>query len=262
MRPVAPPDDRDRTASPETSAPETGSRSSGAAWEASGSISVTSNGQLVPVVADFSQVAAAAQSLGVDAVIVAGYPSLDRTYIRTLAWDLEKTNDDLVLPSRLTDVADPRIHFRPLEGLPLIHVEIPHFAGAKHVLKRTLAVAAAGFGILLLLPLLFIIALMIKRDRPSPVLFRQVRCGRNGDSFHMLKFRSMVQTAEDDLAELLDKNEASGVLFKIRNDPRITRFGRFIRKYSLDELPQLWNVLVGDMSLVGPRPPPPAEGEG
>ncbi|TFC36370.1 sugar transferase [Cryobacterium sp. TMT2-14] len=233
----------------------------GAALEANG-ISIRSGGRLVPVVADFAHVAAAAKLLGVDAVIVAGHPSLDSTFIRALAWDLEKTNADLVLSSRLTDVAGPRIHFRPVEGLPLIHVEIPNFSGAKYALKRTLDVVAAALGILLLLPLLIVVAIIIRIDSPGPVLFRQVRCGRNGDTFYMLKFRSMVRTAEDDLASLLDKNEASGVLFKIRNDPRITRFGRFIRKYSIDELPQLWNVLVGEMSLVGPRPPLPAEVEG
>lgn len=234
----------------------------GAALQANDRISVRSGGQLVPVVADFAHVAAAAEAFDVDAVIVAGHPSLGSTFIRALAWDLEKTNADLVLSSRLTDVAGPRIHFRPLEGLPLIHVEIPNFSGAKYALKRTLDVVAAAFGILLLLPLLVVVAILIRRDSPGPALFRQLRCGRNGDTFHMLKFRSMVQTAEDDLASLLDKNEAAGVLFKIRNDPRITRLGRFIRKYSIDELPQLWNVLVGDMSLVGPRPPLPAEVEG
>ncbi len=234
----------------------------GAVLEDGGTIPVSSDGRLVPVVADFAHVAGAAESLDVDAVIVAGQPSSDNDFIRTLAWNLEKTNADLVLSSRLTDVAGPRIHFRPVEGLPLIHVEIPHYVGVKHVLKRSLDIVAAAIGIVLLIPLLTVTAILIKKDSPGPILFRQVRCGLNGDTFNMLKFRSMVQTAEDDLATLLDKNEACGVLFKIRNDPRITRFGRFIRKYSIDELPQLWNVLVGDMSLVGPRPPLPAEVEG
>jgi lipopolysaccharide/colanic/teichoic acid biosynthesis glycosyltransferase len=105
------------------------------------------------------------------------------------------------------------------------------------------------------LPCFVLLGVMIKLDSPGPVLFRQERCGRNGRTFRMVKFRSMVQTAEDDLADLLDRNEAAGVLFKIRNDPRVTRLGRILRKYSIDELPQLWNVLVGEMSLVGPRPP-------
>ncbi|HYI33584.1 MAG TPA: sugar transferase [Glaciibacter sp.] len=234
----------------------------GAAIDGEEAGTVTVGKHDVPIVARFSDAAAAAREMGVETVIVAGHPRGGTAFIRNLGWDLENTSAELVLSSQLTDVAGPRIHFRPVEGLPLIHVEIPHFAGAKHVLKRTLDVVASALGIALLLPLLAMIAILIKIDSPGPVLFRQERCGRNGDTFNMLKFRSMVQTAEDDLASLLDKNEASGVLFKIRNDPRITRVGRFIRKYSIDELPQLWNVLVGDMSLVGPRPPLPAEVEG
>lgn len=234
----------------------------GAAIDGEDSGTVTVGNHDVPIVAGYSDVAQAARDMGVETVIVAGQPPGGSTFIRNLGWDLENTCAELVLSSRLTDVAGPRIHFRPVEGLPLIHVEIPHFSGAKHALKRSLDIIAAAAGIIVLLPLLLVIAIAIKRDSPGPVLFRQERCGRNGDTFSMLKFRSMVQTAEDDLASLLDKNEAAGVLFKIRNDPRITRVGRFIRKYSLDELPQLWNVLVGDMSLVGPRPPLPAEVEG
>jgi len=231
----------------------------GAALEGDSTTSVRSAGQDVPVVSDFAHVAAAAQSLGVDAVIVAGHPSLGNTFIRNLGWDLEKTSAELVLSSRLTDVAGPRIHFRPVEGLPLIHVEIPQYDGAKHVLKRALDVTLGGAALILVSPVLLVIGLLVKLDSPGPVLFRQERIGRNGRPFRMLKLRSMVRTAEDDLAGLLDQNEGDGVLFKIRSDPRITRVGRVLRKYSLDELPQLWNIVVGQMSLVGPRPPLPDE---
>ncbi|TFB51730.1 sugar transferase [Cryobacterium tagatosivorans] len=234
----------------------------GAALQEGTGDSVNAGDHEVPVVADFDHVADAAAAMGVDTVIVAGQPKGGSQYIRTLGWELEGTSAELVLSSRLTDVAGPRIHFRPVEGLPLIHVEIPHFEGAKHVLKRTLDVGAAFVGLLLLLPLLVVIGILIRIDGPGPILFRQERCGRNQRTFQMLKYRSMVETAEDDLAGLLDKNEASGVMFKIRNDPRITRVGRVLRKYSLDELPQLWNVLIGDMSLVGPRPPLPREVDG
>ncbi|ASD23318.1 MULTISPECIES: sugar transferase [Cryobacterium] len=233
----------------------------GAALEDENTTSVTSAGHRVPVVSDFAHVAAAAQSLGVDAVIVAGHPSLGNTFIRNLGWDLEKTSAELVLSSRLTDVAGPRIHFRPVEGLPLIHVEIPQYDGAKHVLKRALDITLGATALLVISPLLLVIGVLVKLDSPGPVLFRQERVGRNGRTFHMIKIRSMVRTAEDDLAGLLDKNEGAGVLFKIRSDPRITRVGRVLRKYSLDELPQLWNIVVGQMSLVGPRPPLPAEVE-
>jgi exopolysaccharide biosynthesis polyprenyl glycosylphosphotransferase len=213
----------------------------------------------VPVVADMDHVATAAAGLGVDTVIVAGHPSGGSTFIRNLGWDLEGTSAELVLSSRLTDVAGPRIHFRPVEGLPLIHVEIPQFEGGKHVLKRALDVAMCVGAILLLLPLLTAVAIAIRMESPGAVIFRQERVGRNGRTFRMLKFRSMVHDAEDRLAQLCERNQGSGPLFKIKGDPRVTRVGRVLRKYSLDELPQLWNVLVGDMSLVGPRPPLPAE---
>ena len=208
----------------------------------------------VPVVADFESVADAVVAFGVDTVIVAGQPG-GGSYIRNLGWELERTSAELVLSSRLTDVAGPRIRFRPVEGLPLIHVEIPHFEGTKHVLKRTLDLVAAGVALLLLAPAFVIVGILIRLDSPGPAFFIQERCGRNGKTFRMVKFRSMVTTAESDLEALRAENEGSGVLFKIRNDPRVTRLGRVIRKYSIDEFPQLWNVFIGDMSLVGPRPP-------
>ncbi|MET0975879.1 MAG: sugar transferase [Leifsonia sp.] len=209
----------------------------------------------IPVISDMNGVADAAAEWSADTVIVAGQRAGESDYIRTLGWSLEGTATELVLSSRLTDVAGPRIHFRPVEGLPLIHVEIPSFEGWKHVLKRTFDVVLSGCALVLLAPVLVAIGIVVRLDSPGPVLFRQERCGRNGRTFQMLKFRSMVETAEDDLAGLLDLNEANGLLFKLRNDPRVTRVGAFLRKYSLDELPQIWNVLTGDMSIVGPRPP-------
>jgi exopolysaccharide biosynthesis polyprenyl glycosylphosphotransferase len=211
--------------------------------------------QRIPVVAEPDGVAAAAASVSADAVIVAGQPDEGGEFVRQLGWDLEATPAELVLSSRLTDVAGPRIHFRPVDGLPLIHVETPTFEGGKHVLKRSVDVVLSAIALIVLLPFMLVIGLIVRIDSPGPALFRQRRCGRNGDTFEMLKFRSMVETAEDDLAGLLDRNEGDGLLFKLRNDPRVTRVGRWLRKYSLDELPQLWNVLVGDMSIVGPRPP-------
>jgi exopolysaccharide biosynthesis polyprenyl glycosylphosphotransferase len=197
----------------------------------------------------------AASRLGADTVIVAGQPRGGSRYIRNLGWALEGTATDLVLASRLTDVAGPRIHFRPVEGLPLIHVEIPQFEGGKHVLKRMLDVVVAAIALVILALPMLIVALLIRIDSPGPALFRQERVGRNGSTFTMLKFRSMVVDAESRLAALAAEDQGNGVLFKMKADPRVTRIGRIIRKFSIDELPQLWNVLVGDMSLVGPRPP-------
>jgi exopolysaccharide biosynthesis polyprenyl glycosylphosphotransferase len=211
--------------------------------------------QRLPVVGGLGDVTAAAGRLGVDTVIVAGQPRGGSRYIRNLGWALEGTATDLVLASRLTDVAGPRIHFRPVEGLPLIHVEIPQFEGGKHVLKRMLDIVMTAGGLLVLAVPMLVIGLLVRLDSPGPALFRQERVGRNGSTFKMLKFRSMVVDAEAHLATLTERNEGNGLLFKMKDDPRVTGIGRFIRKYSLDELPQLWNVLVGDMSLVGPRPP-------
>ena len=213
----------------------------------------------VPVVADLANLAMAAANLQVDTVILAGQPTDDRGFVRTLSWELEGAATDLVLAAGLTDVAGPRIHFRPVEGLPLIHVEIPQFDGTKHALKRALDVMLSGIALAVLSPVFLMLAVLVRMDSSGGAFFSQKRVGRNGETFTMHKFRSMVTTAETDVKQLAALNEGSGVLFKMKEDPRVTRVGRFIRKYSLDELPQLWNVFVGDMSLVGPRPPLPRE---
>lgn len=213
----------------------------------------------VPVVADLSNLAIAAANLEVDTVILAGQPAdAPPGFLRELSWQLVGTATDLVLAADLTDVAGPRIHFRPVEGLPLINVDIPRFTGAKHVLKRALDVVLSGMALAVLSPLFLVLAVLVRLDSSGPAFFSQQRVGRDGTVFTMYKFRSMVNAPENtDL--LAGADEGAGVLFKIKADPRITRLGRVIRKYSLDELPQLLNVFVGQMSLVGPRPPLPRE---
>ena len=213
----------------------------------------------LPTSNDLDNVSVTAAQLGADAVIVAGSLRNRSNYVQELSWSLEGTATDLILATSLANVAGPRIHLRPVEGLPLIHVEVPQFEGGRHALKRGFDIAVAGTAILVLAPLLLLVALIIRLDSPGPVLFRQERVGRDGSKFTMLKFRSMVVTAEDELAALRQFNEGAGALFKIRDDPRVTRVGRFIRKHSIDELPQLWNIVIGDMSVVGPRPPLPSE---
>ena len=213
----------------------------------------------VPVICGPENVALAVRTIAADTVIVAGQYSGDQAFVRKLSWSLEETSAEMVLASGLTDIAGPRIHMRPVEGFPLMHVELPSFDGPKHLIKRSFDLAVSGVALLLLSPLLLAIAMIVKLDSSGPILFRQERVGKDGRTFKMLKFRSMVTTAEDDLAALIEKNEGAGVLFKIKNDPRVTRVGRVLRAHSLDELPQLWNILVGDMSIVGPRPPLPRE---
>ncbi len=196
-----------------------------------------------------------------DAVAISAGVQLHPKTLRQLGWELANRNIGLIMAPALTDIAGPRIHTQQVAGLPLIHVTTPSLEAGQRVAKRLFDVAVSAGLIVLSSPLLTVLALMVKLDSTGPVLFRQERVGFEGAPFNMLKFRSMVVDAEARLAEHADRNEGNGLLFKIRNDPRITRTGSFLRRYSLDELPQLFNVLSGSMSLVGPRPPLPREVE-
>jgi exopolysaccharide biosynthesis polyprenyl glycosylphosphotransferase len=213
------------------------------------------DGRRIPVLSSTDDVVRTVGKYGAEAVIVAGPVPGGNQYIRELGWRLEEHRAELVLASTLTNVAGPRIHWRPVEGLPLMHVDVPQYSGGKHVLKRLLDIAGAAVALVLLSPLFLALAVIVKRNGPGPVFFKQERVGKAGRPFRMIKFRSMVTDAEASLAALMARNEGSGVLFKMQNDPRVTSCGRWMRRYSLDELPQFWNVLTGEMSLVGPRPP-------
>ncbi len=217
------------------------------------------DGRIHPVVGSVHSTAAHARELGADSIIVASRPDDDPDFIKRLSWELEGTASELILSSRLADVAGPRISLRPIDGLPLIHVQIPEFEGGKHSIKRAMDIVVAA---LALIPITIIglpIAAAIWLEDRGPIFFRQTRIGRDGTEFRMIKFRSMRVDAEARLAELQAQNEGSGVLFKMKKDPRVTRVGAILRKFSLDELPQFLNVLLGDMSVVGPRPPLPVE---
>jgi exopolysaccharide biosynthesis polyprenyl glycosylphosphotransferase len=213
----------------------------------------------VPVVGSFNRVLEAATALGADTVAVTGSVELSGLRLRRLGWQMEGTGIDLVVAPALTDVAGPRIHTQPVAGLPLIHVSSPEFRGTRKWVKGAFDRIVAGAALVVLAPVFLVIALLIKRGSPGPAIFRQQRVGLGGSEFSLFKFRSMVPDAEAKLADLTVHNEGQGLLFKVRQDPRVTEIGRFLRRYSLDELPQLVNVLRGEMSLVGPRPPLPAE---
>ncbi|ANS78674.1 Undecaprenyl-phosphate galactosephosphotransferase [Serinicoccus hydrothermalis] len=215
--------------------------------------------QGVPVLGPESDVLLQALDHHVDVVAVSSSAGLGTTGLRQLGWALESTDIDLVVAPGIMDVAGPRVLTRPVQGLPLIHVEAPRFVGPERVLKNVMDRLMALAVTLVLLPVMLAVALAVKLEDRGPVLFRQERIGQDGRSFSMFKFRSMVMDAEDRLAELRDSNEGAGPMFKMQRDPRVTRVGAFIRRYSLDELPQLLNVLRGEMSLVGPRPPLPRE---
>jgi len=178
---------------------------------------------------------------------------------RRMAWQLEEHDVHMVVVPALTDVSAQRLDVRPVAGLPLVDVARPQAIAAARWIKRTWDAVGAGTLLLLASPVMAAVALAIKLEDGGPVLFRQTRVGLRGQEFACLKFRSMGMDAEARLAELMAANEGSGPLFKMTHDPRITKVGRFIRRFSLDELPQLWNAFRGDMSLVGPRPALPTE---
>ena len=213
----------------------------------------------VPVVGSFRTVVECAGEVGADTVAVAASGELTASRLRRLGWQLEGTEIDLVVTPALADVAGPRIHTQPVAGLPMIHVEAPEFRGGRKVVKDLFDRALAFSALLLVSPLCLLVAIAIKLDSRGPVLFRQTRVGRGGREFQVLKFRTMVAGAHAMRDLLADRNESDGLLFKMRVDPRVTRVGRWLRKWSLDELPQLGNVVSGQMSLVGPRPPLPEE---
>ena len=209
----------------------------------------------VPVAGGLGGVAAAVSRFGADTVAVLACPEMDGGRLRELAWELEKTSTDLFVAPALLDVAGPRTTIRPVAGLPLLHVDHPELAGAKQAVKSVFDKACAASALLALAPLFAVIAISVKLTDHGPVFFRQIRIGKDGQCFTLYKFRTMVPDAEQRKPQLAEHNEADGLLFKIRRDPRVTRPGAWLRRWSLDELPQLINVLVGDMSLVGPSRP-------
>ncbi|MBW3651726.1 MAG: sugar transferase, partial [Actinobacteria bacterium] len=194
-------------------------------------------------------------------VAVAGDSALPPGGLRALAWQLEGTGIDLIVAPAVTDVAGPRIAIRPIAGLPLLHLEEPQLSGGARLFKELFDRTTAAVALLLLAPVMAAIALAVRSTTTGPALYRQERVGRDGQCFTIWKFRTMVVSAEEELHQLITQNDQDGLLFKIRDDPRVTNVGRWLRRHSLDELPQLWNVVSGHMSLVGPRPPLASEVE-
>ena len=210
----------------------------------------------VPVLGNEASVARAVVASGSHAVAVAATEHFHGKGLRDLSWELENLDVDLLVAPGVVDVAGPRLHMRPVAGLPMIHVEKPQYLGAKRFQKRAFDIVFSGMALLFGMPLLLLIALAVKLTSRGPVFYRQERIGLDGEPFEMIKFRTMIVGADTMLEEVAHLNESdSGVLFKIRKDPRVTWLGRFLRKYSLDELPQFINAFTGQMSVVGPRPP-------
>lgn len=204
---------------------------------------------------DFESILATIVGANVDAVAVSAGVNMHPQDLRRLGWELAARDIGMILAPALTDVAGPRIHTQPVAGLPLIHVSTPKLTGGKKVAKRAFDLTLAGILVAFLSPVFLGLALLVRITDAGPVFYRQERIGLRGTTFQMLKFRSMKVNADSELRALLDaQGSGETPLFKIENDPRITPLGRVLRKYSLDELPQLLNVLGGSMSLVGPRP--------
>jgi exopolysaccharide biosynthesis polyprenyl glycosylphosphotransferase len=207
-----------------------------------------------PVKGNLDQVIEAVRESDADTVAILACSQMNTGRLRRLAWELEKTGTDLCLAPALLDVAGPRTTVRSAAGMPLLYLDHPDLSGLRQVVKSMLDKLVALSFLLLFAPFLLAVAVAIRLEDGGPSLFRQVRMGKDGQPFKLYKFRTMVPDAEQQKSALASLNEVDGVLFKIRNDPRITRIGGWLRRWSIDEVPQLLNVMKGEMSLVGPRP--------
>lgn len=193
--------------------------------------------------------------------VICTIPEIPNSLILEIIEKCELNKAQFKFVPKVLDIIESRVSTDEIVGVPLITVKEIKLYGINAFLKRLSDIVYSIIFIILLSPIMLLIAILIKIDSPGPVIFVQRRVGMGGKEFNMYKFRSMRQNAESEIVNLLCKNEANGLIFKIKNDPRVTRVGRFLRKWSLDELPQLFNVLKGDMSFVGPRPPLPSEVE-
>ncbi|GAB2888630.1 sugar transferase [Myroides odoratimimus subsp. xuanwuensis] len=209
----------------------------------------------VPVLGNADDVHSIAVDTEADVLFIAGGALSSATQMRRVVWDLEPLNVQVVMAPSVTDVSRERMSMRPAGGLPLIHIEGPRAVNASRWAKRSFDVISSAALLILVAPLLTAAALWIRINDRGPVLFRQTRIGREGREFVCLKFRTMVTNAEELLESLHAEQGHEEGLFKMKDDPRITKPGKWLRRFSIDELPQLYNVLRGDMSLVGPRPP-------
>jgi exopolysaccharide biosynthesis polyprenyl glycosylphosphotransferase len=213
----------------------------------------------VPVIGTPDRLLQAVEVADADVIFIAGGALDSASQLRRIAWELEERDVQVIVAPSVTDVSAERVRVRPVGGLPLMHLDKPRAVQASRTGKRAFDVAWSLALLVLFAPLLVVSAIWIKLHDRGPVLFAQERTGRDGSTFRCFKFRSMVVDAEQRLAGLQAMTGYQGGLFKMEDDPRVTRPGRWLRRYSIDELPQLFNVLRGEMSLVGPRPPLPTE---
>ncbi len=212
----------------------------------------------VRVLGSWRDAPAIVQSLGATGVIIAT-SAIDTPVANRLARELIEIGCHVELTSGLVDISADRLLARPLGRRAVMYIEPVRRLGWRAVAKRTFDIVVAAGLLIFGAPIVLLAAIAIKLDSSGPVFFSQVRVGKDGRLFRVRKLRTMVTDAEEQLDVLRDQSEVDGPLFKMRDDPRVTRVGRVLRKASIDELPQLWNVLVGEMSVVGPRPALPSE---
>ncbi|MFD6436178.1 sugar transferase [Streptomyces venezuelae] len=213
----------------------------------------------VPIVGGLADVANHVRRDGYRVVAVTPDPHWSPDRLQRLAWNLEGSDAEMVVAPVLMEVAGPRLHVDAVLGIPLLRVSMPTFTGGRRVVKGIVDRLGAAFLLILFAPLMVLVGLLVLADSRGGALYRQRRVGKDGREFTIFKFRTMVTGAHNARAQLAEHNEGAGLLFKLRRDPRVTRVGAVLRRYSIDELPQLFNVLTGSMSLVGPRPPLPEE---
>ncbi|HEU4480373.1 MAG TPA: sugar transferase [Actinomycetota bacterium] len=194
-------------------------------------------------------------------LVLVAASAFEAVKLNRLFWELQDVDVDLQVTSGTIDLMASRMTVQSVAGVPLLYIRRTGMDKFQRTLKRSIDLLGSALGLLFLSPFLAATALWIKKDSPGGVFFKQVRVGRDGELFTVWKFRTMVEDAEERRSELEHLSEGPGLLFKLREDPRVTKAGKTLRRYSLDELPQLWNVLKGEMSLVGPRPALPSEVE-
>lgn len=216
--------------------------------------SITINSSVVPIVGMDQAIVEAVLRTGAETVALAATDHLRPIEIRRLMWELDEVGVDLMIAPGLIDVANQRLVSHPVAGMAMLEVAKPQYSRANSLLKRTFDICFAVTALLLVSPVLIAAAVAVKLSGPGPIFYRSERIGIDGNEFQMTKFRSMITGADAMMAQLIAENGGGAMFFKLKDDPRVTRVGKFLRKYSIDELPQFLDVLRGDMSVVGPRP--------
>ncbi|MEN8705225.1 MAG: sugar transferase [Nocardioides marinisabuli] len=208
----------------------------------------------LPVLGNANEAASLAKSSRADSIFFAGGAVGSSSQFRQMVWELEQDSIQVVIAPSVTEISNERINIRPVGGLPLMHIEPPTWTDASRWGKRTFDFVGSLGLLIVFAPLFLLAATQVKLHDRGPVFFRQTRIGKDGHEFSCFKFRTMVQNAEAMVADLQEQQGQSALLFKMKDDPRITPPGRWMRRLSVDELPQLINVFLGHMSLIGPRP--------